>query len=366
MATTDTTSAGTATLRRGLTGLFGRLEAVTQRTALPSEETRELSTSARLARRRKVVIGVLSALVLLFSGLYLFAFVNPKYFEFAMSLRLPRFAGIATAAAAIAGASLVFQTLIRNTIVTPCLLGMNSLYVLVHTGVVFFLGSGSSFAADPQLAFLLDIVVMGTVAAFVYNAIFEKTGGNVLYVLLIGTVLSTFFSSVQSSLTRVMDPNEYDALLNSLVASFSNVNAAVLVPGWILLAAIVFWLRRDLKLLDVIALGRENALNLGVDYERTVRRLMTGVALSIAVATALVGPLSFLGLITANLARQMLNTHRHGVLIAGSVLVGVLILTAGQFFVEHVALYSVPVSVFVTVGGGLYFLYLILRAPKRS
>lgn len=349
-------------------GLVNRLEAALEAQALPAPRTQPLpnAAAARLRRRRTLSLVVLSALVVVFSALYLFAFVNPKYFEFAMSLRLPRYAGIATAAAAIAGASMIFQTLIRNTIVTPCLLGMNSLYVLVHTGVVFFLGSGSDFSTDPILSFLLDIVVMGTVAAVVYNAIFEKTGGNVLYVLLIGTVLSTFFGSVQSSLTRVMDPNEYDALLNSLVASFSNVNASVLIPGWILLGLIVLWLRRDLKLLDVIALERENAINLGVDYERTVRRLMTGVALSIAVATALVGPLSFLGLITANLARQLLQTHRHVPLIAGSVLIGVLILTAGQFFVEHVALYSVPVSVFVTVGGGLYFLYLILRAPKRG
>ena len=91
---------------------------------------------------------------------------------------------------------------------------------------------------------------------------------------------------------------------------------------------------------------------------------MTGVALSIAVATALVGPLSFLGLITANLSRRIFRTYRHDVLIAGSVFVGMFILTAGQFLVEHAANYSVPVSVFVTIGGGIYFLYLILTTTR--
>ena len=123
-----------------------------------------------------------------------------------------------------------------------------------------------------------------------------------MYALLIGTVLTTFFSSMQNSLTRIMDPNEYDALLNSLVASFTNVNAACIIPGIVLLALLVWWLRRDLSILDVISLGREQAISLGVDYETTLRRLMVGVALCIAVATALVGPLSFLGLITANVA----------------------------------------------------------------
>ena len=205
--------------------------------------------------------------------------------------------------------------------------------------------------------FMCDIDVAGEVA---------RTGGNVLYILLIGTVLSTYFSSMQVSLTRLMDHNEYDALLKSLVASFTNVNASVLPAAIGILALIVWVLRKDIVLLDVVALGRETAINLGVDYERVVRRLMVGVALAIAAATALVGPLSFLGLITANLAREMLTSHRHSQLIAASSLVGVVVLVAGQFLVEHLMTYSVPVSVFVTIGGGLYFLGLILAEIRRA
>lgn len=323
--------------------------------------------TVRLAQRRrlKTSMVVLAGLVLLFIGLYQFAFVNPKFFAYAMGLRLPRLAVILIAGFTISAAAIVFQTIIRNTIVTPCLLGMNSLYLLIHTAVVFFLGSGSLFAVNPVYAFAADVIVMGVVAGFIYYTIFQKTGGNVLYVLLIGTVLSTFFSSMQNSLTRIMDPNEYDALLNTLTASFTNVNAACIIPGALLLAAIAWWLRKDLAILDVISLGREQAVSLGVDYERTLRRLMVGVALYIAVATALVGPLSFLGLITANVARQLFTTYRHTWLIAGSACVGMLILTAGQFVVEHVMVYAVPVSVFVTIGGGIYFLYLVLTAGKR-
>ena len=230
------------------------------------------------------MVVVLAGLVLLFIGLYQFAFVNPKFFAYAMGLRLPRLAVILIAGFAISAAAIVFQTIIRNTIVTPCLLGMNSLYLLIHTAVVFFLGSGSLFAVNPVYAFAADVIVMGVVAGFIYYTIFQKTGGNVLYVLLIGTVLSTFFSSMQNSLTRIMDPNEYDALLNTLTASFTNVNAACIIPGALLLAAIAWWLRKDLAILDVISLGREQAVSLGVDYERPLRRLMVGIALYIAVA----------------------------------------------------------------------------------
>lgn len=329
-----------------------------------SSEAAAAASSLKIqrSRRRRMLtrLGCLIGLVVLFAALYQFAFVNPKFFSYAMSIRLPRLIVLLTAGTAISAAAIIFQTIIRNNIVTPCLLGMNSLYLLIHTGVVFFLGSRSEFATNPVYAFAVDIIVMGTAASFIYYSIFQKTGGNVLYVLLIGTVLTTFFSSMQNSLTRIMDPNEYDALLNSLVASFTNVNAACIIPGIVLLALLAWWLRRDLSILDVISLGREQAISLGVDYETTLRRLMVGVALCIAVATALVGPLSFLGLITANVARQMFTTYRHTYLIAGASLVGMLVLAAGQFIVEHVMVYSVPVSVFVTIDGGIYFLYLIL------
>ena len=194
--------------------------------------------------------------------------------------------------------------------------------------------------------------------------IFKKTKHNVLYVLLVGTVLTSFFGSIQTTLTRVMDPNEYDSLVNTLVASFSNINSEIIVFSLILLAAVIFALRKELALLDVLTLGKEQAINLGVDYDRCIRRLLLGVALCIAVATAMVGPISFLGLIIANLSRQLLKTYRHTRLVLGSALFGMIVLVGGQLIVEHIYSYSVPVSVFITVGGGLYFLYLLLTRKK--
>ena len=180
----------------------------------------------------------------------------------------------------------------------------------------------------------------------------------------LGTVLTSFFSSIQTTLTRVMDPNEYDTLLTDLVASFSNVNSAILVLSVVVLALVAFAFRKELALLDVLTLGKDQAINLGVDYDRCIRRLLLGVTLYIATATAMVGPLAFLGLIIANLSRQFLRTYRHSQLITGSVLFGMAVLIGGQLLVERVFVYSVPVSVFITVGGGVYFLYLLLTQRK--
>lgn len=291
-------------------------------------------------------------------------FDNERLFFYALKLRTPKLIVMIITAFAIGGASLVFQSVINNTIVTPCLLGMNSLYTLIHTAVVFFAGSTSVLANNANASFAVDLVIMGITATVIYGWLFKKTNYNVLYVLLIGTVLTSFFSSIQSTLTRVMDPNEYDNLLSTLVASFSNVNSEIIVFSVVVLGALIFVLRKDLALLDVITLGRKQAVNLGVDYDRTIRRLLLGVTICIAVATAMVGPISFLGLIIANLSRQLLQTFRHGQLILGSVLFGTIVLVAGQLIVEHVFTYSIPVSVFITVGGGIYFLYLLLTRRR--
>lgn len=325
-----------------------------------------LSAGLTSARRKNLrSLAILALLALICSLLYLSVgvnFKNQRLFLYAMRLRIPRLIVMLVTATAIGAASLVFQSIINNRIVTPCLLGMNSLYTLIHTAVVFVAGTGSMIALNANLSFFVDVMIMGIVATFIYSYLFKKTNTNVLYVLLIGTVLASFFGSIQSTMIRIMDPNEYDALLATLVASFTNANTDIIAFSIILLCLIVLVLRKDLALLDVLTLGKAQAINLGVDYDRTVRHLLLGVTLSIAVATAMVGPISFLGLIIANLSRQLLKTYRHGELIAGTALFGMIVLIGGQLIVEHVFSYAIPVSVFITVAGGIYFLYLLLTS----
>lgn len=315
----------------------------------------------------KLIVIALIAIIIVAAFLFIgVKFHNHKLLRYAMKLRIPKVIAMIITAFAIGAATIIFQSVINNTIVTPCLLGMNALYTLIHTSVVFVLGSGSILFTNDNLSFLVDLVLMGIIATVVYSWLFKMTGHNVLYVLLVGTVLTSFFSSIQSTLTRVMDPNEYDTLLTSLVASFSNINSGIIIFSVIILALMVVIFRKEFALLDVITLGKEQAINLGVDYDRCIRRLLLAITLCIAVATAMVGPISFLGLIIANISRQLLKTYRHTQLIAGAALMGVIALIGGQFIVERVFVYSIPISVFITVAGGIYFLYLILKGSRHN
>ncbi|MBE2985219.1 iron chelate uptake ABC transporter family permease subunit [Campylobacter sp. RM6883] len=311
-----------------------------------------------LAHKKRILILVLATMI--FWAFYLFYDINFKFFEYYMSIRLPKLGAILITAFCIGAATLVFQTIINNTIVTPCLLGMNSLYLVIHTTIVFFLGSTSVFASNKYISFFCDLVLMGTMATIIYSYLFRVTKFNVLYVLLAGTVMATFFLSLQSTMVRIMDPNEYETLLATLVASFSHVNADILGIAFILVVFLTLFYKKELEVLDVIALGKERAINLGVDYDRVISKLLLGVTLFIAIATALVGPISFLGLIIANLARQILKTYKHSYLTLAAALVGMIVLVCGQLIVERIFDLAIPISVFVNIAGGIYFLYLLL------
>lgn len=314
-------------------------------------------------KKNRIRLSMLVILVLAAVVTYLLIHAHPekpKLFRYILGLRIPTLICMMIASVSIGASTMIFQSIVHNRIVTPALLGMNAIYSFLHTAAVFVLGTGSSLYLNANLAFAADLVTMGTVATVIYWYLFRVTGHNILYIMLIGTVLSSFFGSVQSAMIRVMDPNEYDALLTTLVADFNNVNGEIIVFAIASIVVIAVLLRKELGLLDVITLGRHQAINLGVDYDRVIRKLLFGVVLCMAVATATIGPVSFLGLIVANLSRQILKTYKHTYLIAGASLIGMLALIGGQLIAQHIFHFTVPVSTFVTIAGGVYFLYLLL------
>lgn len=321
----------------------------------------KLNNSAKLIILIALTLGFMAGYIL-----FKMDFDIPKLMKYQLNLRTEKLIGIIIAGFAIGTASIVFQSVINNNIVTPCILGMNSLYTLVHTLIAFFVGTGSVFFLNQNLNFAINLIIMIILSYLIYGMLFKKTKYNVLYILLIGTVLSSLFGSIQSTLVRVMDPNEYDTLLTSLTASFDNVNKDIIIASIALLLIVGLIFMKDILLLNVITLGRNQAINLGVNYEKSTRRLLIFVTLYLAIATAMVGPISFLGLITANISRQVFKTYKHKYLISGTVLVSIVVLLIGQTLVERVFIYSIPISVFITIGGGVYFLYLIIKNRSRS
>lgn len=313
------------------------------------------------AVRKKLLAAALGAAVFI----VLFLVINIQGdWQYALTRRLIVIATIVLTAAATGGATVIFQTLTHNRILTPSIIGLDSLYVLMQTGVVFMLGAASNAWTDATLHFGLSAGLLAVFAGLLYRKLFSSEKYNIYFILLIGLIAGTLFQSLSSFLQMIIDPNEFLIAQGRMFASFNNVRPHVLAIAAATIALIALYIRPYFTYLDVLALGREHAINLGVDYNRIVRRLWTAVILFTAVATALVGPITFLGLLTVNVAHQMLGDYRHSALLAGTVIIGVGMLSGGLLLVERVFAFAVPVSVIVNLAGGVYFLYLVLKESQ--
>lgn len=310
-------------------------------------------------------IALISIMLLIFTVLFLIVGVNFSYFDYAMRQRIPKIIAMILTGGCIAFSSIIFQTITNNNILTPSVLGLDSLYVLVQTVIVFILGVDSSFITNKSSNFLLSVIVMVMASVLLYKKLFQKSNSNIFALLLIGMIAGTLFKSMSTFMQVVIDPNEYAALQNSLYASFGNINTEILIIVAIILITIIPFIYDDMKALDVISLGKDHAINLGVDYDRVVRKMIILVAILVSVSTALVGPITFLGLLVTNITKQCFKTYKHSYLIVSSILISILTLVAGQFFVERVFSFSTTLSVIINFLGGIYFIYLLLRESNK-
>ena len=309
---------------------------------------------------------ILAALIVIFSALFLTVGVNFDHIDYVMSQRIPKLIAIVITGGCIAFSSIIFQTITNNNILTPSVLGLDSLYVLIQTVIVFLLGVESSFITNKSSNFLLSSSLMILASFVLYKKLFERSNNNVFFLLLVGMIFGTLFKSMSTFMQVVIDPNEYAALQNSLYASFSNVNTEILMMSVIMIIAIIPFIYDELKMLDVISLGKDHAINLGVNYDKAVKKLIIVVAMLVSISTALVGPITFLGLLVVNVAKQLFKTYKHTYLISASILISILTLVVGQFLVERVFTFTTTISVIINFIGGLYFIYLLLKESKNQ
>ncbi|MDQ0063606.1 iron chelate uptake ABC transporter family permease subunit [Paenibacillus harenae] len=284
--------------------------------------------------------------------------------DYVLPRRARKIGAIALTGAAIAYSTVVFQTLTNNKILTPSLIGLDSLYLLLHTVIIFVFGSSAFTAIGKHEQFALSVILMVAFSGLLFRMLFRIQGRYLYFLLLVGIVCGTFFSSISSFLQMLLDPNDFLLVQDKMFASFNNVNSDILLMAALISIAAVSVFYREFKYLDVIALGREHAVNLGVPYDRTVRRMLICVAVLVATSTALVGPITFLGLLVANVAYRVVGTYRHSTVLPAAILISVASLIGGQLVVERIFTFSTSLSVILNFIGGGYFLILMLKEDK--
>ena len=308
---------------------------------------------------------ILVALALAACGVYLFHDLNGS-FDYALPRRGIKVFAMVLTGIAIAYATVVFQTITHNRILTPSIMGLDSLYMLLQTLLIFFLGSDHISIMNRQVNFILSIAAMVIFALLFYHFLFKKGNQPIYFLLLIGIIFGTFFESISTFLQVLIDPNEFQIVQDQMFASFNNVNSDLVWLSLIIIIVLVAFAWRHNASLDVLSLGRDTALNLGVSYDSLVRYMLILSAVLIAVATALVGPITFFGLIVANLSYQFFKSYKHSVLLTGAIVISVLALVGGQWVVERIFTFNTTLSVIINFIGGIYFIYLLLKESRAK
>ena len=311
--------------------------------------------------RRNILISVL--LLLSMAAIFLFYRLGNNW-EFALKLRSVKVIAILIVAASVAYSSVAFQTLTNNRILTPSIMGFESLYLLIQTIIVYMYGDETYKVLSSIDNFLVSVIGMIGFGLLLYFMIYKKGKDNIYLLLLVGIILGTLFSSLSSFMQLLIDPNDFFIVQGKMFATFNKINTDLLWPSSIILVVILFFGFRMAKYLDVMALGREQAINLGLNYNGLVKMFLVMIAILVSISTALVGPITFLGLLVTNLTYELFKTHKHSIIIAACCIVSAVALLAGQFIMERILNLSTPLSAIINMVGGLYFIYLLLKVKK--
>ncbi|APC47023.1 iron chelate uptake ABC transporter family permease subunit [Virgibacillus halodenitrificans] len=311
-------------------------------------------------KKKTIILAIVAALL---ACLYIFYNLTGNI-DYILPRRIIKVVAIILTGGAIAFATTIFMTITNNRILTPSVMGLDSLYLLIQTMIVFVFGSQSLVMMNSKVNYLVSIGCMVVFSLILYRILFKGEKNNIYFLLLIGMILGTFFGSLTSFMQVLIDPNEFMIAQDKMFASINNVNTDLVYLSVGLIVLVALYFMRYFKYLDVLALGKDEAINLGVPYDHVVKRLLIIVAVLIAISTALVGPITFLGLLVVNVAYEFLKTFRHSYLLTGSMLISIIALLGGQFIVEKIFTFQTTISVIINFVGGVYFIYLLLKENK--
>lgn len=313
--------------------------------------------------RGRLLLG-LTALLALCSVLGFMTLNVQSDWAFIVQYRGTRLLGMLLVAVTMGLATVVFQTITHNRILTPSLMGFDVLYVLVHALALVLWGTEFGSGWPLELRFILEVAVMVSIALLLFRWLFNGSVRGLHMLILLGMVGGLLFRELADLSARIFDPSEFSIQQGSGVANFNRINLQVLwvgLAGVALCSALLFRLRRQL---DVLSLGRDVAINLGVSYSKTVTVLMLVICVLVSISTALVGPMLFYGLLVANLAYWLTGSHQHRWTLPASVLAGIVCLVGGQVLFEHLLNTSLPLAMVIELCGGVLFIALLLRGVK--
>ena len=312
----------------------------------------------QISANKKIMI--MLGVTVLIGALYLVAGIDFEIFRYQLSSKLRKLVLMLIVGAAIGASVVVFQAVTTNRLLTPSIMGLDAVYLFIKVLLVFAFGVQSFLVTNLYVNFFITLIVMIIFSLLLFQGVFRIGNVSVYFILLIGVILGTFFRSITSFLELIINPEDFLAVQSSMFANFDASNEKLVTVSGILLIILIIIVVMLIPYLDVLLLGRSQAINLGVSYETMTRILMILVAVLVSVSTALVGPITFLGLLTVNLAHEIMKTYEHKYILPATICLSWISLFLAQGIVENLFEATTQVSITIDLVGGSYFIYLLI------
>lgn len=307
-------------------------------------------------------IAIITGLTAISLVIFLLYDMNYDIFSYVIEKRMEKVIAMVLVAVAIGLSTLTFQTITNNRILTPGILGLDSLYILFQLLTVILLGS-TSLVSNPYLNFMVSALLLTVFSLLLYRRVFTRSN-SMYFMVLVGVVMGTFFTSINGMLQIMLSPDVFNMVLSKMFANFSLVNEDLILLSSVLIIILAILLYKKRYVLDVLSLGKDHSINLGLNYKKEVTGLLVMVFLLVALSTALVGPITFLGFFSVNIVKNFMKTHQHSALMLATSLVSLMVLFIGQILVEHVFNFGLPISVLISMIGGMYFIRMLMKENK--
>ncbi|NYR10568.1 iron chelate uptake ABC transporter family permease subunit [Psychrobacter sp. BI730] len=310
--------------------------------------------SATVKIRVTLILIILLAFVFLFIG-------SGLDFDYLIPKRLMRLATIVLGSICLAFSAVVFQTVVGNRILAPSVMGYEAVYLLWQVLLLFVMGTNGLMILGVSGNFIVSIILMLIYSWVLQHWLFPQCKNDVYTLLLFGLVLTMVIGTITQFIQLRISPGEFSIFQGLSYTSFNRSQPQTLLYGTLAVTTVLWVSRKTLPVLDVMALGREQAQSLGVNHTKYVKRYLALIAILVAVSTSLIGPTVFMGVFVANIAYVLAGSNHHKVTLPIACAITIAIFLMAQIFVEHVFNYKTSVSILVNLVGGIYFLALTVR-----
>lgn len=316
----------------------------------------------QISSNKKIIILIIATICM--AAFYLLVGLDFEIFQYQFQSRLRKLILILIVGGAIGASVVIFQAITTNRLLTPSIMGLDSVYLFVKVLPVFLVGTQAAVITNVYLNFFVTLIAMVLFSLLLFEGMFKLGHFSVYFILLVGVILGTFFRSITSFIQLIMDPESFLVVQSAMFASFEASNSRLVLVSTCLLLVLIIITVIMRPYLDVLLLGRAQAINLGVSYESMTRLLLILVALLVSISTALVGPVTFLGLLTVNLAHELMKTYEHKYILPATILISWISLFMAQWVVENLFEATTEFSLIIDLIGGSYFIYLLVK--RRS